>query len=700
MALATATRRRPPVGAHGAAQGRRRARLRLLHQLRQPQGARDGRDRPRQPAVLLARRSSARCASRARVEQVSDAESDAYFATRPLESRWSVLRLAAERRHREPRGARSRASSACARSLRRRRAAPRLVGRLPRRRRTSSSSGRAARTGCTTGSRTYAPLTGGVAQARAVGSVGRAQRSERRPLQPACTTPTPPEICYRQPPSQRRGAADPDSPGTASGAGDAHERIVRFRCVLSPSAASRLDAARAFALAFPPSQPLTIVAATRGAADDFARAIARRAPRDARPVALQPHAARGAHRGAAAGGPRHRAGQRAGARSGGGARGVRDGAARRASRFSRRWPARPAFRARWRAPSATCAWRSCRARTSPPRGERPANCRPGAPRAEADESSTRRTSPIARGCSRRRATAWRARRSWRIRWSCSTSSSASPVEEAFALALVAAAAHGRARHGAAAGRRARRALVRRPARRSRRCAPAGDADLGSIQTHLFCRRDAAAARERRLASSSSRRRARGASASRLPAGSCARRAAAWASTRWPSSCARRRTTSGCSSTRSSARTCPPASSAARGVRTRPAARSWRCSRARPRGCRPTASPSTCRSASSRPPSARRRRGCRRATSCSPPWPRATCPPRWTIRPEPPSSRPATISPPLPARCATPRRWERMLVEAAVIGGDPERWRGACAGLAAELQRAAARRRAGPTPTRR
>src|SRR5687767_931345 len=53
---------------------------------------------------------------------------------------------------------------------------------------------------------------------------------------------------------------------------------VRFRCVLSPSAASRLDAARAFALAFPPSQPVTIVAATRGAADDFARSIARQRP--------------------------------------------------------------------------------------------------------------------------------------------------------------------------------------------------------------------------------------------------------------------------------------------------------------------------------------------------------------------------------------------------------------------------------------
>ena len=52
----------------------------------------------------------------------------------------------------------------------------------------------------------------------------------------------------------------------------------RIRCVVSPSAASRLEAARTFALSLPASQPLTIVAATRGAADDFARAIARQRP--------------------------------------------------------------------------------------------------------------------------------------------------------------------------------------------------------------------------------------------------------------------------------------------------------------------------------------------------------------------------------------------------------------------------------------
>ena len=52
----------------------------------------------------------------------------------------------------------------------------------------------------------------------------------------------------------------------------------RFRCVRSPSAVSRLDAARAFALTYPATQPITIVAATRGAADDFARSLARSRP--------------------------------------------------------------------------------------------------------------------------------------------------------------------------------------------------------------------------------------------------------------------------------------------------------------------------------------------------------------------------------------------------------------------------------------
>ena len=47
-----------------------------------------------------------------------------------------------------------------------------------------------------------------------------------------------------------------------------------FPIVESASAAARLEAAAAFLRAFPPSQPITIVGATRGAADDLARRVA------------------------------------------------------------------------------------------------------------------------------------------------------------------------------------------------------------------------------------------------------------------------------------------------------------------------------------------------------------------------------------------------------------------------------------------
>ena len=53
MALATADADGRPVGADGAAEGPRRARLRLLHQSRQPQGRRARRQSARRPAVPL-----------------------------------------------------------------------------------------------------------------------------------------------------------------------------------------------------------------------------------------------------------------------------------------------------------------------------------------------------------------------------------------------------------------------------------------------------------------------------------------------------------------------------------------------------------------------------------------------------------------------------------------------------------------------
>ena len=45
--------------------------------------------------------------------------------------------------------------------------------------------------------------------------------------------------------------------------------------VTSDSAAARLDAARRFVLAVPPATEILIVSASRGAADDFARLVAR-----------------------------------------------------------------------------------------------------------------------------------------------------------------------------------------------------------------------------------------------------------------------------------------------------------------------------------------------------------------------------------------------------------------------------------------
>ena len=52
------------------------------------------------------------------------------------------------------------------------------------------------------------------------------------------------------------------------------DAVRPFRIIESPSAAERLEAAAAFLRTFPPSQPVTIVAATRGAADEIARRIA------------------------------------------------------------------------------------------------------------------------------------------------------------------------------------------------------------------------------------------------------------------------------------------------------------------------------------------------------------------------------------------------------------------------------------------
>ena len=417
--------------------------------------------------------------------------------------------------------------------------------------------------------------------------------------------PISPHFCYRLAP-RRRGVADPDSPGTASGAGVVNERIpdsvaccrlggqpprgrARVRAGVSSLATAdhrRRDARRGRRLR------------ARGCA---------RASRDHRPLALQPHAACGAHRGAAPGRARHRAGQRAGARS-----------RRRACRRSRQrgaasstfltpvagapgFPRALARIVRRPAPRGAVARGPHRRRRRPgPARRRRSSCR------KPSASSTRRTSPIARACSKPRARRWRAKCSWRARWSCSTSRSCrrwrkpscwrwpwrAPAVLATVLPQDRDGAPGLVRRGRGA-RDARAGGHARSRRRSRRtCSPTWRRRVRDerrlVRVLLGAGRGARMRGDRPPA----------------PARGAPRRAA---STRWRSSCARRSTTTGCSSTRSSARACPPGSIAARGVPTRPAARSSRCSRAPRRGCRPTALPSTCLWASCRPPMQPQRR---------------------------------------------------------------------------------------------
>ncbi len=84
MTLATATQRRRAVGPDGAAEGPRRARLRLLHEPREPQGRRARRrTRARRSCSTGTRPASVRCGSRDASEELDDDASAAYFATRP-----------------------------------------------------------------------------------------------------------------------------------------------------------------------------------------------------------------------------------------------------------------------------------------------------------------------------------------------------------------------------------------------------------------------------------------------------------------------------------------------------------------------------------------------------------------------------------------------------------------------------------------
>ena len=232
-------------------------------------------------------------------------------------------------------------------------------------------------------------------------------------------------------------------------------------------------------------------------------------------------------------------------------------------------------------------------------------------------------------------------------------------------------------------RRARRTLERR---RDGHGAARAAASISSATARRRCARQTRRCR-------CSRRPARAASASRSRAGSTPRRATGSRSTASRCCCGRPRPTARSSSRRCAARACPRTSRAARGAQIRAGARCSRCSRARPRVFRRAGSRSTSRSARSRrarlaairraapapgerwvPPDeelvARRASARRRARSES--------------EREPDSARGSGS---LPA----PRRWERLLVEAAVIGGR-DRWQRRLDGYARELERSDRRAR--------
>ncbi len=80
-------RRRPARRAHGAAQGLRRARLRVLHQHRERQGPRACGHDEGCAAVPLEEPHPSRCAFAAQWNHVTAAEADDYYASRPRGSR-------------------------------------------------------------------------------------------------------------------------------------------------------------------------------------------------------------------------------------------------------------------------------------------------------------------------------------------------------------------------------------------------------------------------------------------------------------------------------------------------------------------------------------------------------------------------------------------------------------------------------------
>ena len=151
--------RRAPVGADGAAEARGRARLRLLHELREPEGRRAGGQPACGAPLPLAGRSGGRCGSRAESSGSTAAESEAYFRTRPLGSRLAAW-ASPQSRPLADRAELERPLRRCGRALPARTCRYRRTGAASGSSRTRTSSGSTATTGCTTAFATSATRAG------------------------------------------------------------------------------------------------------------------------------------------------------------------------------------------------------------------------------------------------------------------------------------------------------------------------------------------------------------------------------------------------------------------------------------------------------------------------------------------------------------------------------------------------------------
>ncbi len=450
--------------------------------------------------------------------------------------------------------------------------------------------------------------------------------------------------------------------------------------IQSSEASARLREAERW-LAARADRGALIVSASRGAADDLARAVARRPRGDGRPAPVQLRATGRAPRGAGPRGARHRAGHAH--RLGGGrrARHVRRPAGWRARPTSAPSPARPASRARWRARSTIWRWPASSRRRC---GELPlggadlARLLEGFDEQFAAASATGRAALFTAACEGVGGAVPPARSSCSTsRWNRRSSSSwrkhliAAAPETLVTVPFGDLATLDASRDARRLGRDTR--AVRRLGSR-RRCAdrssparqpperePLGDVRLFSAPGEgRECVEIA-----RRILDEVARRRALRRDGG-LPA-LAARVPRAW------------------SRTRSSAPASTPGSIAARAGRIRPAARSSRSSAAPSSASRRSASPSTSRwrrcprparsqSAEVLPPAddliagfagIERLRRRRRPEAAVLPLQRSR------RRRSPQSSK---------AALRAPWKWERLIVEASVVGGDPERWRRRLRGL--------------------